>query len=289
MVPAVAPPPPEQRMLFFSVARPVIGMVHLRALLGSAAGEPVEQVYKDALTDALTLAEGGVDGIMIENNYDLPHRERILPETLAVFTAAAQRIRSALPTLPLGICVLWNDYRASFAIARAVGAQFIRVPALVDSVRTAYGDMLAHPEEVKKCRAELGAEGIALFADIHVKHAELLSPYSVAESATRAVEAGADALIVTGKWTGDPPTREDLTAAQGSADGVPIVIGSGGTAENVGRLLEDAQGIIVGTALKQGYARSKEEQVNLKSSDQRIGITLVRDFMRAARIASRPH
>jgi predicted TIM-barrel enzyme len=62
-----------------------------------------------------------------------------------------------------------------------------------------------------------------------------------------------------------------------------VIVGSGATQGNIKELFLHADGIIVGTALKQGKSVSKEEQVNLKSSDQRIDQTLVQSFMQAAR------
>ena len=266
--------------LFAPRSRSIIGMVHLRALPGAAGAAAPEAILRDARSDAATLAAGGVDAIMVENNYDLPHRETILPETLAMFAVAAAEIRRAV-TVPLGICALWNDYRASFAIARAVGAAFIRIPVLVDTVRTAYGTFRGLPEQVQEVRRELRADSIAVMADIHVKHAELLSTMTLAESAKAAAAAGADGLIVTGGWTGDPPRIEDLqTAAQA---GLPVFVGSGATPANVGALLGEADGIIVGTALKEGRAHAPEEEVNLKSADQRIELARVQAFMAAVR------
>jgi hypothetical protein len=262
-------------------------MVHLRQLLGGGTAEQntavvAENIYRDAVSDTKTLVAGGVDAIMIENNYDVPHREQISPETTAMFAAAAVQVRAAAPNVPLGICVLWNDYRAAFGIAKAVNAQFIRIPTLVDTVRTAYGEMYPNPEEVQRVRALLHANGIGVFADVHVKHAEILSSYSLKESSQRAVAAGADALIVTGKWTGDPPTASDLQEVRAATE-APVIVGSGATQGNIKELFLHADGIIVGTALKQGKSVSKEEQVNLKSSDQRIDQTLVQSFMQAAR------
>ena len=60
---------------------------------------------------------------------------------------------------------------------------------------------------------------------------------------------GADALIVSGKFTGNAPDVEKVREAKRLATR-PILIGSGSSAENAAALLLHADGIIVGTSLK---------------------------------------
>ena len=64
--------------------------------------------------------------------------------------------------------------------------------------------------------------------------------------------AGADAVLVTGPATGRPPDAQRLAAARRAAAGAPVLVASGATARNVRALLEHADGVIVGTALKRG-------------------------------------
>ena len=60
---------------------------------------------------------------------------------------------------------------------------------------------------------------------------------------------GADALIVSGKFTGNAPDVAKVREAKRLATR-PLLIGSGCDAENVAGLLQYADGIIVGTSLK---------------------------------------
>ena len=88
--------------------------------------------------------------------------------------------------------------------------------------------------------------GVQVLADIHVKHAELLETRSLAESARLAAAAGADAVLVTGTRTGEPPRIEDLRAAHA---GGKVYIGSGLTPENAVDLAAHADGAVVGTSM----------------------------------------
>lgn len=68
--------------------RPVVGMVHLPPLPGAPGwSDDVERIVERALDDARLLAEGGVDGLLVENYGDAPfHPEAVPPETVAAMS-----------------------------------------------------------------------------------------------------------------------------------------------------------------------------------------------------------
>jgi len=262
----------------FKTEKPVIGMVHFPPLLGYKDFPGIDFCLKKSLDDAKTLEKGGVDGIMFENNYDIPHREFVGPETIAIMTFLIQKISEKI-FLPFGINVLWNDYKASLSIAKVTGASFVRIPVFVDSVETQYGKIFAQPEKILSFREKIKASNVLLFTDIHVKHARMLEEKTISESAKEAVEKGSDALIITGKWTGDAPNISDLKEAREAVgENFPILIGSGATKKNIATLLKYADGVIVGTSLKEGRISKKE--INLKSWKKRIDLTKTKEFVK---------
>src|SRR5438045_3606340 len=98
----------------FQNSKPIIGMVHLAPLPGSArfTGE-LSKVIESAVADACTLEQGGVDGIMIENFFDAPFcKSNVPPITVASITSAVLAISNAVK-LPLGVNVLRNDVCAA--------------------------------------------------------------------------------------------------------------------------------------------------------------------------------
>ena len=64
---------------------PVVGMIHLLPLPGSPGwGGSMDEVLARASKEATLLAEGGVDGVMVENFGDIPFfPDRVPPETVA--------------------------------------------------------------------------------------------------------------------------------------------------------------------------------------------------------------
>jgi membrane complex biogenesis BtpA family protein len=265
----------------FKTKNPIIGMVHFSPLLGYKDFPGLKICLQKSLRDAKTLERGGVDAIMFENNYDIPHREFVSPETVAIMTFLIQKISEKIK-IPFGVNVLWNDYKAALSIAKVCGGKFVRVPVFVDSVETKYGKIFANPKEVLAFRKKIRAENVALFTDIHVKHAKMLKKKSISKSAKEAVKNGSDAIIITGKWTGDAPNISDLKEAREAiGKDFPILIGSGATKNNIGDLLKYADGVIVGTALKTGQI--EEREVNLKPWEAQISLSKTKEFVKKMR------
>lgn len=244
----------------------IIGVIHFPPLLGYPKFPGLDVCLRDALKD-LKSFQGKVDGLFIENNYDIPHKQKVDPEIVAAMTYLGSKVRSAT-NLPLGISVLWNDYQAALSMAKILNYQFIRVPVFVDKVKTKCGIIQGKPKEVIKFRKSIKADQIALFTDIHVKHSKLLSKYSIIQSARRAVKFGSDALIITGRWTGQAPNLKELQKVRKSINQFPILIGSGGAKDNIANIFQYANGAIISTSLKQG--RNRAAEVNVKSWRQRI-------------------
>ncbi len=253
-----------------------IGAIHFAPLFGYKDFPGYEVILKNSLEDLTAFQGGGVDGVIIENNYDIPHKIFVEKEIVNMMTRLGKEIKKKAK-VPVGVSVLWNDYKSALLIAKSIGAEFIRVPVFVDSVRTSYGDIFADPKSVLKYRKKIGAENVAVFTDIHVKHAEMLESKSIEESAQKAMKFGSDALIVTGKWTGDAPDLKDLEAVRNTIEGFPILVGSGADSSNVKKLLQYANGTIVSTSLKEGNV--KKNETNVKSWQQRINKDKVKLFM----------
>lgn len=254
----------------------IIGALHLPPLPGYPDFPGINVAIENALKDLRALEDGGVDGVIFENNYDIPHTEFVSTEVADAMETVGKRLRQATK-LPLGVSVLWNDYRTALTIAKALGCQFIRVPVFVDTVEASCGVIRGEPSEVVSYRKKINGEAIALFTDVHVKHSKLLSPYSLEESAVRAVSQGADVLIVTGNWTGESPDLTHLKRVRSVVGDFPILVGSGLKKENKKELFSIANGAIVSTSLKDGGA--KIDEVNVKSYAQRVDINKVRQLV----------
>lgn len=250
--------PTTQAPDFLLTKRPLlIGVVHLAPLPGApgwSPGDGLSPLLKRALKDARVLARAGFDGVLIENFGDAPFFKDAVPsETVAALAVVACAIREALPAqVEVGVNVLRNDALSALSIATAAGLGFLRVNVLSGAVLTDQGIVEGRAAEVARTRARLVPKA-RILADVRVKHASPLAERPLEDEVQDIVErGGADAVIVTGPRTGAEVDGEILERVRRAASDVPLLVGSGANAQNIGRLLVLADGVIVGTALKRG-------------------------------------
>lgn len=235
----------------FRTEHPVIGVIHLLPLPTSPRwGGNLRAVIERAEQEALALASGGVDGILIENFFDAPFTKgQVDPAVVAAMTVVVRKLMG-LVSLPIGLNVLRNDARSAMAIAAATGAAFIRVNVLTGVMATDQGMIEGCAYELLRYRRELGCD-VQIFADVLVKHARPLGTPNLTMAVREAIERGlADVVILSGWGTGSPPNLEDLELAKAAAGDRPVLIGSGADWENIPSLIQFADGAIVSSSLK---------------------------------------
>lgn len=241
-----------RRDLWPGVACPVIGVLHLPALPGSPGWSLQRDELADrVLQDAKALAEGGVDGILLENFNDKPfYRTRVPHHVVATMTALAVEVRR-LWKGPLGINVLRNDARSALAIAAACQGNFIRVNVLAGAQLTDQGIIQGCAATLLRLRRWLNADSIHILADVRVKHAAPLAERGLAEEVQDLIDrAGADALLVTGSATGKPADPDMLQQLHRMRLPVRVLAASGVTPETVGQVCPACDGLIVGSYFK---------------------------------------
>lgn len=232
--------------------RPALfGMVHLLPLPGSPLWRgSMDEVADRALMDAATLEQAGFDGVVVENFGDLPFSKTVDPETVAAMSVVIARIVSSFD-LKVGVNVLRNDAHAALAIASATGASFIRVNVHVGTMATDQGLIDGEAAGTLRSRRSMGAEGIAIFADLLVKHAEPLVEIDPLHAARELRERGlADAVLITGRATGAAADMEIVRRLRSELD-APMVVASGVSEENAKELSTLVDGLIIGTSIKQ--------------------------------------
>ena len=233
---------------------PIVGVIHLPALPGSPrACLPLDAIVASALRDAHAYVAGGASAVIVENFHDVPfRRERVEPEVIAAMTLAVRAVRESV-ALPVGVNVLRNDAGAALAIAALTGAGFIRVNIHSGTLVTDQGIIQTRAEDTLRQRRMLGAERVAIWADVLVKHAAPLGPIRIEDAADDLIQRElADALIVTGRATGQPADPEELARLRAAFPAIPIYVGSGVTAGTVRPYIPAASGFIVGTWVKEG-------------------------------------
>ena len=228
----------------------LIGMVHLLPLPGSPRFQgDLDEIFSAAVADARRLEEGGADAIIVENFGDVPYLPGRVPvESLVVMAQVAYAVRKAVD-LPMGINVQFNAWREEIALAKSVGARFVRLEAYVDNVLTDAGIVEACSGDASRYRRAIGADNVQFFADVLVKETIPLGDRGIAEAVKAACRNLADAVIVTGAATGSATPIDAIREARRATD-CPLLVGSGVTPDSLPIILPLVDGVIVGSALK---------------------------------------
>jgi len=230
----------------------LIGMVHLPPLPGSARSHlSITEITEQAVTEARQLYDAGFDAMIVENFGDAPfHATRAPSATVVALAIVAHAIRGAIDR-PLGINLLRNDACGALALAAVTGAKFVRVNVLSGVYATDQGMIEGDAARVMAERARI-CPHVQIAADVHVKHARPLHQLDIAACAEEtAYRAGADALIVSGSATGKSADIDEIEKVKAAVADRPVWVGSGVTSENVAKMLQATDAVIVGTALKQ--------------------------------------
>jgi membrane complex biogenesis BtpA family protein len=237
----------------FQVPRALIGVIHVAALPGTPENrQPVAAIAEAAAGEARIYAAAGFHGLIIENTHDRPYLNGSAgPEIVAAMTAIGIEVRRAA-ALPLGVQILAGANCAALAVAHACRASFIRVEGFVFAHIADEGLIESTAGELLRYRRAMGADSVRVFADIKKKHSAhaITADVDLAETAKAAEFFQADGVIVSGAATGRPTDPADVRAAR-NAVGIPVLVGSGVTPENMANFA-GADALIVGSSVKEG-------------------------------------
>lgn len=207
-----------------------------------------QRVIDQALADLAVYKEAGVDSILFENDHDLPYVQPPLDEKgIALMTKIAREARGRFDG-PIGIQMLEAANITSLEIAAEADLDYIRVEAFVFAHVGGSGIINGSAGKILRRRQELQAEHIKVFADVKKKHGShsLTIDLDIKDEIMQAEFFLADGVIVTSQFTGTNPDKNDLIKAKGATK-LPVLIGSGMTAENIREYVPLADGFIVGS------------------------------------------
>lgn len=235
----------------------IIGMVHVGATPGAPlhAGATTDQLAEGAIQEARIYEREGLDGVLIENMFDLPYSPPGELDTtcLVTMTAVADRVRRSLPRSTLmGIQLLAAANQEALAVAKITGLDFIRAEGFVFGHVADEGWINACAGPLLRYRKQVLAEDVLVMADVKKKHSAhaVTGDVSLSETIRAAEFFGADAVVLTGKETGRAVATWDLQEAAACATRLPLVLGSGVNLRNIGSLWSLGSAFIVGSDLK---------------------------------------
>lgn len=257
----------------FQVDKPIIGMLHLAALPGdpgfdTSAG--MRAVVDRARQELADLQEGGVDGVLISNEFSLPYLTKTEPITAITMARVIGEFMDEI-RIPYGVNVLW-DGSASIDLAVATGAQFVR-EIFTGVYASDFGLWDTNVGAVARHRHRVGGSGVKLFYNIVPESASYLGDRTLESIAGTTVFATLpDAICVSGLTAGMPTDTQAVAVVKANAGTVPVFVNTGVRAHNVAEQLAVADGAIVGTYFKHDGI-----------FENRVDRSRVEELMRAAR------
>ncbi|SCJ90495.1 Putative sgc region protein SgcQ [Anaerotruncus sp. 2789STDY5834896] len=228
-----------------------IGVLHLPPFPTSLRRDrwPLERVIDYAVEGARRMQLAGISSVLLQNVGDEPTHLQAPPQTVAYMSIVGREVKKVLD-IPLGITLLDHDGAAPIAVAKAVGADYVRIKTYVGAMVKMTGLLQGCYYEAIRSRRELGAEQVDILADIFDREGTPLGARDFGEMATFAVKSCmADGLILTGKSTAE--TSQILQEVRHCHLGVPLLIGGGVNGQNAAEMRQLAQGFIMGGCLKE--------------------------------------
>ena len=235
----------------FDAPKPVIGMCHLPALPGDPGYDAVggmDKILAHARREIGSLQDGGIDGILISNEFSLPYLTQTEPITAVAMARVIGEIRSELQ-VPFGVNVLW-DAVASIDLAMATGASFVR-EVFTGVYASDFGMWNTDVGRAARHRVRVGAQGVRLLYNIVPEGATYVATREIDRMTRSTVFNGApDGLCVSGLTAGAGTDTPTLRTVKENAGDVPVFVNTGVRPDTVAESLQYADAAIVGTWFK---------------------------------------
>ncbi|WP_221584920.1 BtpA/SgcQ family protein [Microbacterium sp. G2-8] len=235
----------------FEVRKPVIAMCHLPALPGDPHydGAGVGGIVDYARREIDGLQAGGVDGILISNEFSLPYLTKTEPITAMTMARVIGELRDEI-TVPFGVNVLW-DAVASIDLAVATGAQFVR-EIFTGVYASDFGTWDTNVGATARHRQAVGGDDVRLLYNIVPEAASYLGGRDIGDIARSTVfNCRPDGLCVSGLTAGAATDTSVLKIVKDNAGDTPVIVNTGVNADNIATQFAYADAAIVGTFFKQ--------------------------------------
>lgn len=204
-------------------------MLHLK-------GNSDEEIMERMIKETEIYYKNGVDAVMVEKYFG----------DVGNCVQALDYLHKNMPDKLYGVNIL-GDYKMAFELAARYGADFVQIDSVCGHL-TPKQDM-KYAEELIRL---MNGRTFQVLGGLRFKYQPAKSGRTLEEDAALA-KPRCDAVVTTGEGTGlDCPT-EKLFEFKKVLSGFPLIVGAGVTADNVCEKLGYADGVIIGSWLKQGH------------------------------------
>ncbi|MCI5481214.1 MAG: BtpA/SgcQ family protein [Lachnospiraceae bacterium] len=250
----------------FGTEKPIIALLHLDPLPGDPGFcGSLDTVIAHAASDLNALQDGGVDGVLIANEFSFPMSDVTRTETLMAMTCVIGAIRKDI-RVPFGTNVVLNPAE-TIRMAAATGASFGR-SAFSGAFTGTYGVHVADWGENVRLKYALGRPDLQLLCKVNPEGDVRLADMPI-KAVIDGISLGGHvgAFCVSGPGAGQEASWDFLkqVCELAAPKHVPVFCNTGCRQDTIERILTIADGGCVGTAFK--------------GADGRVDINKVKSFM----------
>jgi len=248
--------------IFPKTTKPLIAMAHVPALPGTPLYDNVgglEASIRSVRAEVEILLGAGFDSVMFCNENDRPYQLNAGLEAAALMTRVVTECRPE--GHPFGVDFLW-DSRCALAVGAATGAAFVRCVA-AGGWESDMGLWQTDAAWLLRERRRLDVDSMAILMNVTPEFASPIgarSPGQIARSV--AVSSIPDAILISGPMAGAEPDLSVLADVyQAVSNDVPVLLNTGAKVATIAQFLENADGVIVGSDLKEdGYTWNRVDR-----------------------------
>ena len=259
----------------FGVKKPIIAMLHLDPLPGDPRwryGDTMESVVQHALADLKALQDGGVDGILISNEFSLPYQRHMNFVTPAAMAYVVGRLREHI-RVPFGVdCI--SDGEATIELAAAVGADFVR--GTFCGVYVGDGGLYNNDfSALLRRKAALHLDNLKMLYFINPESDRNLDTRPLADIAKSTIfKAHPDGQCISANAAGQDVDDALIESVKQVNPEVVVLCNTGCRPDTIARKLRCGDAAVVGTYFKEGGKLENQRLENL-----RVDVNRVREFM----------
>lgn len=265
----------------FGVKKPIIAMLHLDPLPGDPRfhyGDSMDTVVEHALADLHALQAGGVDGILISNEFSLPYQRHMNFVTPAAMAYVVGCLCGELK-VPFGVdCI--SDGEATIELAAAVGADFVR--GTFCGVYVGDGGLYNNDfSALLRRKAALHLDNLKMLYFINPESDRNLDTRPLAEIAKSTIfKAHPDGLCISANAAGQDVDDALIASVKQANPEVVVLANTGCRPDTIAAKLTHGDAAVVGTYFKENGKLENAALENVRVDENRVKefMAVVREF-----------
>lgn len=260
----------------FGTEKPVIAMLHLDSLPGDPRygfeGGDVATAVEHAKSDLDALQEGGVDGVIISNEFSLPYQRHMSFVTPATMAYVVGQLRAEL-SIPYGVDAI-SDGLACIELAAACEAKFVR--GTFSGVYVGDGGLYDNDfSMLMRRKAELHLNDLRMLYFINPESDRNLDTRPLADIASSTIfKVHPDGLCISANAAGEDVDGDLISSVKAKNPEVAVLVNTGCRPDTIESKLAVADAAVVGTYFKEG-GKLEDQHLN----NVRVDVSRVRELM----------